>query len=883
MKLKYHILISCIALAGLALLAYTKKSEVVKSIHWSERLLRWDDFPIIDDIPGDYHAMVYSNIQFEGNRDDKSLRIFAQMIPHLSGRVIEDETDMEQLLIHEQNHFNITEYYARLFRKEVISIGEENLTNSDLQRLGKKYLEKINVMQDVYDRESKHNTEWQKQRYWELHIAGLLRETAYFAEENLYHYQDFLEEETQWYREIYTTLDGELLSFYPENTKNSRFGEVYHITRKKDSILIKYFKNGKPTAGGYYEAPLCIITFPNTATREVHLFDSNGAPFSSKTEVPITRNITDKDGNLIRTYYDAKGKQISKEGVFTQKGIWNDAQKSMYSSYYDEHGNHVTRRGAFYELREMGSNKFSKRISYFDKGGKPMRDKYFISTYEYETDANLMITTAKWFDVDGAYAIYAEGYSSVYDYDARGKIKSIAYLDSLGNKTVDANGVQKYTYSYDQYGNCTDLRKFNVRGLPTKGQDAFHHSVVLIDSLERVTFSAKYDPGYVLKFTENKVGATAYIYEGDSIINIKNVDAYGDEGPDDTGVSLTKQFLNAQKNIVDEQFFDVKGSWAKTPSGVVSYKYKYDERGNQIEMTAFDSLGKIRAWEEDVAISRWEYDKNNNRIKTIYFTENNELANAVQGASTLGFKYDENNNFIERTNYDKNNKPCLFDGAYRTTSILNRFGNDSIVIMYAVNNQIINGAGIIKYDYNPREILISERSFNRNNQAILNEAGVHKIVYEHDKFDRYTGYSYYGKNGEKVNNIEGISTMEINLNFSGYIRSYAYYDKYKNPVIGPEGVHSVQNHYNDMDEVVRTSTYGTDQKLMNNEEGVADFVYQIDESGRTLRISLYNADGDLVEDSQGIAEYFYFPTLNGLFYLEKQLNAQGEEITIEEI
>ena len=177
--------------------------------------------------------------------------------------------------------------------------------------------------------------------------------------------------------------------------------------------------------------------------------------------------------------------------------------------------------------------------------------------------------------------------------------------------------------------------------------------------------------------------------------------------------------------------------------------------------------------------------------------------------------------------------------------------------------------------------MVSERHYNRNNQPVLNEMGIHKTVYTYDKFNRYTGFAYYGTHGERVNSIEGISSMEFKLTLSGYSQNYSYFDKNKKPVIGPEGFHRLENYYNDMDEVVRASTYGTDQKLINNAEGVADYVYQIDKSGRTVRISLYNADGNLTENPDGVAEYFYYPELNGLFYLEKQLNANGEEVAEE--
>lgn len=868
-------------MACLVMLAYAKKTEVTKSIRWHERSLIWDDFPIINNIPGDYHAMVYSDIQYEGSREDQFLHIYAQMIPHRSGRVIKDDTDTEQLLIHEQNHFNITEYHARLFRKEVVEIGREKLTNSTLKSLGKKYLEQIGAMQDRYDRESKHNIEWPAQRYWELHIAGLLRETAYYTNQDLYTYQAFLGGSTKWFRQLYYTIDGEVLASYPENLENSGYGEIYNIERMPDSTIVKYYQNGKLTNGGYFEAAKCIITFPKVNTREVLLFDADNKPYSNKTEAHITRTVMDAEGNITRTYYDDNRKQISVEGVYTLKGVWDASKKSMHSSYYNKDGIAAMRRGTFQELRILDSNKVSTKIAYFNRDGKPMRDKFFVSIYEYEYDSNFMLSTLKLYDVDGKYAIGLEGYNAIYDYDARGNIKSMAYFDELGSKTSNIEGIHKYTYTYDQYGNSTDMRKFNIRDLPTKGADDFHQFVNLYDSLGRTTFNAKYYPDYVLMFNDNKSGAATYEYVGDTIINVKNVDVYGEDGVNDLGILLTKLFIDDKKQTIREEFYGSDGAWAKTEDEVVSYTYKYDERGNQTETAAFDSLGKLRAWQEDVAITRWEYDENNNKSKTTYFTVDNKLANALYVTTYNVFKYDENSNLIERTNFDKKMNPSLIDGAFRTTSILNRFGKDSIVMMYDVKNNLLSNAGIIKYTYNSRGVLLSEANFNPNNQAALNELGIHKTVYVHDKYDRYIGFTYFGKNGERINSIEGYASMEMKLNNSAFVSTYSYYNDKKNPVLGPDGFHKVENYYNNMDEVVRTSTYGSDNKLLNNANGIADYVYQIDKSGRTVRISLYDSEGNLTENASGIAEYIYTPSLNGLFYPEKQLNAKGEEVAEE--
>lgn len=878
MKPKYHILISIIALACLLSLAYAKKAEVTRSIRWSERLLTWDDFPLINSIPGDYAAMVYSDIQFEGNREDNSLRIYAQMLPHQSGRVILEEMETEQLLIHEQNHFNITEYHARLFRKEAIAIGKEKLTNGDLQRLGKKYLKKIGNMQMLYDKESDHNLIMPKQRYWELYIAGLLRETAYYSEEDIYQYQEFTGGNTQWFRKVYVTLDGDLLTSYPENEKNSGFGEVYKVKKTKDSIVVSFYKNGKPTAGGYFEAPVYIKTYPSEKVHEEHHFDEAGAYFLSKSTIPVIQNQWDAAGNMTRTYLDEKGKRISRKGVFTKKGTWDADKNGYYFSYFNKNGDQVTYDKAFHELREMGDDKVTRRVSYYDKAGKPTHDSKFISVYQYEINDHFNITRAKHFDTEGKLAVFKDGSHTVYQYNERGNIASLSYHDRRGDNIADDNGVHKYTYTYDIYDNTTDMRKFNLRGLASNGQDEYHHSVNLYDSLGRIRFTAQYHLDYILKFSEEKEGVMVYEYLGDSIIKIKNEDVFGIETNNNSGVSLTKKKLNSKKEVLTTQFYNADGYWAKTPDSVASYTYKYDERGNQIEMTALDSLGKPQNWTEDVATTRWEYDERNNKIKTAYFTSENELANANQGTTYNIFKYDKNDIIIETVYYDKAMKPTLFDGAHRKTYLFNQFGRDSIIKKYDTENRLIKGTGNTRYLYTYHGIALSEAYFDENDKPILNSDGVHKIVYNYDKNWRYIGDSYKGKYGESVNDNQGISSIVFTLNPSGYLWILSYDDKNEKKVIGPDGFHSMYNHYNDMDVVQRTSFFGTDKKLINDEDGIADYVYSINPSGQITRVSFYDADSNLTEDSEGVAEYYYESSLNGLYYLEKKLNAKGEEV-----
>ena len=722
------------------------------------------------------------------------------------------------------------------------------MTNKDLQRLGKEYLDRHERMQIQYDKESEHNAMWDKQKYWELYIAGLLRETAHYVEEDIYKYQDFTDGNTEWFRKVQLTLDGELLTSYPENKINSRFGEVYEVKKKNDSIIVRFYKNGSTQKGGYFKAATCILTSPSPTTLERHLFNENGEYFSSKTSAQFTRILTDDFGKIIQTYYDGKGNQVSQEGVFTAKGKWNNSDKSFYYSFYDEEEKQIRFNGAFHELREMDENKLLRVKSYFDKDGKSASDNNLVSKYDY-----------------------------------RGNTKTVSYMNEKNKPTVDEGGIHKYTYTYDINDNTTDFRKFNLRGLSSNGLDDYHQEVILYDSQERITFSAKYHPDYIMNFDEDREGARLYEYEGDSIVNITNKNAYGETWNNNLGVSLTKQFLNTNQRVAKQEYYNESGYWAQTEGGVTSITYQYDERGNQIEMATYDSLGKPRAWEEDVAISRWEYDARNEKTKTTYFNTEGTLANAAQGVTFNLFKDDETNQSAEKSYFDRNMNPALFDGIHKGIYIVNRSRKDSIQRFYGINNQIIKGPNIVNFLYDVNGLIESEAYYDENNKPTLNEMGVHKIVFNRDKSHRYVGDSYQGKYGEAINNLQGISKKVFGLTPSGYVQSISYFDKLGKPVLGPEGFHKVENHYNDMDEIVRYSLYGPDQNLLNDEDGIADFVYQVNNSGQITRISYYDSDANLTEDSEGVAEYLYRPTLNGLFYLEKQLNKAGEEIPDEEI
>lgn len=885
LKPKHHLGIAIVAFILLLLFGFVNKPEVKESIRWSSRSLIWDDFPILESIGGKYEAQVHSKVYYEGSLENRDLSIFASMNPNLSGRIAIDTItkDSDQLLIHEQYHFNVSEYCARLMRKEAVSMGKEKLTEAVLEKLLHKYTKKIFNLQDKYDTESNHNITQEKQRYWELKIDGLLRNTAYYADENLFNYQGFATENSKWFRSVEFTFKADLLTSIPESKAHSRFGDIYKVEKQNDSTIIQFYRNGKQATDSYFEVEKVIIITQDTQNKEVHLYTSDGTYNISK-GYSIKKYKTFPNGNMELTYYDANGKKSKEDGISKITRTWNAEKQSFFSSYWDKAGNNTTKSdGPYYELRELDSLNRTKRISYFDFNKKPMLDEDFISVYEYKIDASHKITEVKLFDTNSEYAFHTDEYYTKYQYDKRGKLIYVENLDEKDEKRTNNTGVCIYEYAYDLYSNLTDTRKFNKDGIPVLGDTDYHQMVTTYDTLGRIQFEAEYYPGYVLKFSEDLWGASTYEYINDSIRNVRNTDAFKFNENNDKGIAVIKQYLNKKKQIIREDYLDANGSWAKTADLVNTYRYKYDEKGMQIESSSFDSLQQPKTHTEDVSIMRWEFDSSGNKIKTVYYNEKDELANPVTYATLTIFKYNNDNFLLESSSYDRDMKPLDVDGIFKIQNIPNKFGKDSVISNYYKNNKLIDGVCRTVYAYNKYGTLISEANYNKLGRPIKNLSGVHKIAYQYNKNQINIGFENYGIRGERVNNYSGIWKMKITLIPCGFTETVSYFNKNNDPVIGSEGYHKIENFWNEAQEVRRVATYGIDNELVNNSSGIADYIYQVDPSSISSRISFYDENRDLTEDSEGVAEYFYTPSMNGLYYLEKKLDKNGKKIEEAEV
>lgn len=866
---------SVLLLGLLVLFGYYTRPMYKDRIVWDDRSLVWEDFKEVSYLDGDFDAAVHYGIHVPVSLSKDDYSVYAFVDPNKCEK-IQDSILGDQLLTHEQYHFNLAEYGARLLRKEILEYGGMNISKTKLKALHAKNFRLVDSMNVLYDEESEHNLNQIKQNYWEVKINDLLRRTAYYDNPDMRTYRKVPMDSASYFRKIYVSLDHTILPSYPINSDDAKFGEVYQLVEMDSILTVKYYVNGQLVDGGYFDTAITCLQYNGSLT-EIQ-YRKADSTLNSSLPVQIQKTNFRQNGDMITTYYDGDRKRTHHGVVFE---IVNEKQQdgSFMSSYFNATGNNVkNKKGVYHQKRLLDQNKRTVRIEKFNLGNKPALDSDFVFRYSIQFDQKNNIVKYELFDIDGSEARHLNSYNIEYKYDEHGNVKEKTYLDTNDRKTEDSEGICTLKYTYDKFDNLTSVRKYNALDMPILALDGYFQEVSDYDGSNRIQFEAKYLPGYVLYFDDNKWGATRYKHLNDSTVLKLNLDAYKNQFNSDTGVGGIRSILNDKKQEISKVFLDYQGEFAKTEDGLVIFEKEYDDSGNLIKETTMDSLGCIQPFELDVAIVRWKYDNRNNKIQTTYYTKHDELANAEQNATYNFYDYDDDNVFIERRYYDRNMNPTEYDGSFRLKVWPNRFQKDSIIRYYNQRNQLKQGISTIRYYYNSYGTLVQESYFDRFDNRISDDNGISSIKFLLNEKQQNIGYQNYDPNNRLTNDHNGVAIEKRILNKSGFINQIEYFDKNGMPALGAEGYHKVYYEWYDSGETSTYSTFGLDGKLKENSEGIAQVKYNRYPSLLLSSSRNYDKNLHLTENNDGVAVYQYQEDLNGLYFIEKTFDADENEI-----
>jgi hypothetical protein len=142
------------------------------TIFWFDRrYIKYDDFKKVYSTNMQYSANTLYKFNFDYKTHDDSIKyvIYSYFICDSSYICCQDSI----LLAHEQGHFDISEIYARMLRKNTIELINKYSSLDSIQYYINSLFESIDI-DDVYDTETNHGTITTENERWKIKIEKML-------------------------------------------------------------------------------------------------------------------------------------------------------------------------------------------------------------------------------------------------------------------------------------------------------------------------------------------------------------------------------------------------------------------------------------------------------------------------------------------------------------------------------------------------------------------------------------------------------------------------------------------------------------------------------------------------------------------------------------
>lgn len=154
-----------------------------RHLEWREgQALTWDDFKASPDANSEMLAMTKSRISFKWSCSEEGEFSFTVLARFDRGESWRRKEATDELLVHEQWHFNITELYARKMRKHISGLENPcSLSAEDLKAEAGSVQQEWDKRQKQYDRETQHSEDKEAQKRWEAMLAKEMKALEAFA------------------------------------------------------------------------------------------------------------------------------------------------------------------------------------------------------------------------------------------------------------------------------------------------------------------------------------------------------------------------------------------------------------------------------------------------------------------------------------------------------------------------------------------------------------------------------------------------------------------------------------------------------------------------------------------------------------------------------
>ncbi|QED37494.1 DUF922 domain-containing protein [Antarcticibacterium arcticum] len=160
---------------------FVKAQEEADKIFWKKDGLTWGHFEASPDETSSFHANTNAGLSYSWGLKNINgvieLEYEVKSYFNPKGSWVRKGSQNDHLLQHEQLHFDITELHARKLKKQLAEVKVNSLGQQPREVLNRYYKiidKERTLMQQKYDRETRHSIDKDAQARWHKYIANEL-------------------------------------------------------------------------------------------------------------------------------------------------------------------------------------------------------------------------------------------------------------------------------------------------------------------------------------------------------------------------------------------------------------------------------------------------------------------------------------------------------------------------------------------------------------------------------------------------------------------------------------------------------------------------------------------------------------------------------------
>jgi hypothetical protein len=146
-----------------------------QELRWTESVLTKENFKTVTPKESNELAKIYTgigiNINYNQTGKGRAYAYMDEQKSELRADLLYNNTNkLNETLIHEKGHFDLTEWIVRCLNRELKNITEISI----IYKLLYKYNDQLNYWQKIYDTETDHSNNKENQKIWNEKIRKLL-------------------------------------------------------------------------------------------------------------------------------------------------------------------------------------------------------------------------------------------------------------------------------------------------------------------------------------------------------------------------------------------------------------------------------------------------------------------------------------------------------------------------------------------------------------------------------------------------------------------------------------------------------------------------------------------------------------------------------------